>query len=288
MSPRKRWPPGTVFSLPLDEERVGYGEVAWTSRYAHCFAIFAEAYPRHQQVPVERVVGGRLAFLGRSTDALLLHGRWQVVGHREIDATTYPLPAYKAELAPGVFEVSDFMDTQRRRATAEEAEKLPPRSSRSPIGFEHLLRALHGLEEWRARDERFRPVPEHLTSAALFPSALLSPADPAEDPGEDEHGVTTHLPLSGGDWGDEDERASLHELEARLEEAAEAIGAEHGGHELGGGEAVLFSTGPDADALLEVIRSSLEGFPVPAGAYAVKEYGTIGDPDYREERVPLP
>ena len=102
-----------------------------------------------------------------------------------------------------------------------------------------------------------------------------------------QHAVITYLPLSGDEHGSEDERAAVHELEARIEEAAAAIGAELDGDLFGGGEAVLYAYGPDADELLDAIRRCLEDFPVRPGAYAVKRYGAADDPDAREERVPL-
>jgi hypothetical protein len=103
----------------------------------------------------------------------------------------------------------------------------------------------------------------------------------------DEHCVITYLPLSDDGFGTEEERDAVHVLERRITEAVAAIGGEHDGDEFGGGEAALFTYGPDADALFDAIRGCLEGFDVRPGAYAVKRYGRADDPDTREERVPL-
>ena len=103
----------------------------------------------------------------------------------------------------------------------------------------------------------------------------------------DEHAVITHLPLSGDGFGTEDEREAVQALERRIEAAVGEIGGEHDGDEFGGGEAALYTYGPDADALLEAIRGCLEGFELRPGAYAVKRYGRAEDADTREERVPL-
>ena len=103
----------------------------------------------------------------------------------------------------------------------------------------------------------------------------------------DDHAVITHLPLSGDEFGSVEEREAVFALENRLVEAATRLGGEHDGNEFGGGEAVLYTYGPDADALLEAIRSSLGDFPVRPGAYAIKRYGRADDPNARQERVPL-
>ena len=99
--------------------------------------------------------------------------------------------------------------------------------------------------------------------------------------------MITHLPLSDDEHGTADEREAVFAIEDRLTEAAALLGGEHDGNEFGGGEAVLYTYGPDADALMEAVKSSLGDFPVRPGAYAVKRFGRADDPAAREERVPL-
>ena len=116
---------------------------------------------------------------------------------------------------------------------------------------------------------------------ALFGRKKNAPAP------SDAHAVITHLPLSGDEFGTTEERAAIFELEDKLVDAAAELGGEHDGNEFGGGEVVLYTYGPDADALLDAVRDALVGFPVADGAFAVKRYGRAEDTDAREERVPL-
>ena len=103
----------------------------------------------------------------------------------------------------------------------------------------------------------------------------------------DERAVLTHLPLSDDEFGTEDEREAVFALERRIERAVDEIGGEHDGNEFGGGEAVLYTYGPDADALFGAVRQSLGDFPVREGAYAIKRFGRVDAPEVREERVEL-
>ena len=103
----------------------------------------------------------------------------------------------------------------------------------------------------------------------------------------DQHAVITHLPLSDDEFGTGEEREAVFALEDRLTDAASALGGEHDGNEFGDGEAVLYTYGPDADALFEAVRSCLADFPVRLGAFAVKRYGRADDSNAREEHVPL-
>ena len=102
-----------------------------------------------------------------------------------------------------------------------------------------------------------------------------------------EHAVITHLPLSDDAHGTAEERQAVFALEDRMVEAAASVGGEHDGNEFGGGEAVLYAYGPDADRLFEALRPCLEGFGVRPGAYAIKRYGPAADASAREERVEL-
>jgi hypothetical protein len=54
-----------------------------------------------------------------------------------------------------------------------------------------------------------------------------------------------------------------------------------------GGEAMLYTYGPDADQLFDAIRECLRGFEVRPGAYAITRYGRADDPDARDGRVAL-
>ena len=99
--------------------------------------------------------------------------------------------------------------------------------------------------------------------------------------------MVTHLPLLHDEYGSADERKAVFAIEERIVEAAARLGGEHDGNEFGGGEAVLYTYGPDADALFEAVRSCLGDFPLRPGAYAVKRYGRADDPTAPEERVAL-
>jgi len=60
---------------------------------------------------------------------------------------------------------------------------------------------------------------------------------------------------SGQEHGTLEERDELFELEGKLEVALQAIGADHDGHEMGEGNILLFSYGPDPEKMWEVMES---------------------------------
>lgn len=171
MARRKRLRVGDVFTVPLDEERVGYGQIVYSSGHGnYYFAIFEEAHLRDEEPDLEEVVAGRLALLALSLDALLYHDHWQLVGHREVDADRLPWPAYKEAIAPGSFQIVDYTGQRGREATPGEVEMLPFRTVVAPIVVEDAYKALHGLADWDEAYDKLRPVSDDRTSAALLPS----------------------------------------------------------------------------------------------------------------------
>ena len=169
---RSRFQVGDIFTIPIDEDRVGYGQIVAPFRESggHFYlAVFDGAYRRDADPDLEAVVGEPLVLLALSMDALLVHGHWQVVGRREVDPNEIPFPAYKEGVSPpGTFNVVDYTGERRRRASDEETESLPFRSVVAPIRLEKALRALHGIEPWDDVYDALRPVNDDQTSAALL------------------------------------------------------------------------------------------------------------------------
>lgn len=99
--------------------------------------------------------------------------------------------------------------------------------------------------------------------------------------------VITHLLLSGDGFGSRAEVDAVFKVEECIEPAVDDLGGTHDGNEFGGGEAVLYTYGPDADELLIAIRACLESFDTRRGSYALKRYGEVEDLDAREVRVDL-
>jgi len=116
------------------------------------------------------VVAGDIALLALSMDALLHHGHWEVVGHREVDPALLPWPAFKEAVSPGEFHVVDHTGERRRPATAQESNEFPFRSVAAPIILERALQAIHGLADWDPQDDKLRPPAASLTEASAFGS----------------------------------------------------------------------------------------------------------------------
>lgn len=163
---------GDIFSVPIDDRRVGYGQIAASWGEGHYyFAVFEGVYSVDEQPEFDAVVSAPLLLLALSLDALLFHEHWRLVGHRDVDQAAIPFPAYKEGVSPpGTFDVVDYTGTRRRRATDLEVERLPFRKVVAPIRVEKAFRALNGTEAWDEAYDALRPVDAELIAAALLPA----------------------------------------------------------------------------------------------------------------------
>ena len=92
------------------------------------------------------MVGGRIALLALSGDALLYHGEWAIVGTAAVPPIDWP--TYKEAVAPDVWDAVDHTGTARRPVERSDADGLPIRSVVAPTRVQNAFRSLHGVGEW--------------------------------------------------------------------------------------------------------------------------------------------
>jgi hypothetical protein len=101
-----------------------------------------------------------------------------------------------------------------------------------------------------------------------------------------EQAVIIRLKLTDGAFGSSGEIAALQALEDEITSAVdEASVGEVDGNEVGNGEYVLYTYGPDADELYKVIAPILMSSPSAKGGQATIRYGDASDPSAGEMQV---
>jgi hypothetical protein len=177
---------GDIFTVPLDDGQVALGQVIGKYTKALYVIIFdLVASGRSVQTLNFSDVTAATPLLARMTfDARFRPGMWQIVGNSVPDQRRF-LPAFGhgSEDYDGV-HVTNFEGSKMRRATADEARRVPHLTIDSPMVLEKALRAHHGLEPWLPvyDDLRYRPTP---TSWELFGEPRPARADSAR--GAPEH-----------------------------------------------------------------------------------------------------
>lgn len=159
---------GDVFSVPIDDSRVGVGQVvAACGEGVHYLAIFDVVAVCPSEIDIELAVRARVIFLALSNDAKLYAGHWAVVGNAPV-ADGMPFPAWRMVYSmPDRVDVVDYTGTRRRPASEAEAELLPDETLVAPVRLEKALRAKHGIGLWKEAYSELAPD-ETMTTERLF------------------------------------------------------------------------------------------------------------------------
>lgn len=144
---RARLVVGDVFTVPIDAQRSGVGQVVGTyENDAYYFAIYDAVVT--DETPLPDPANCRILFLALSMDAKIFVGDWKVVGRQPVPADI-PLPAFKVAVGPDAkYYVENFDGTARRPASGDEVDYLPNRKVVAPVRLEKALQAKHGIRPW--------------------------------------------------------------------------------------------------------------------------------------------
>ncbi len=97
-----------------------------------------------------------------------------------------------------------------------------------------------------------------------------------------EQSLRLEFPLSDGQFGSKAEFAAMLALEGQVEQAiAAARVGELDGNEVGGGTFVVFTYGPDADALFRAVTPTLLASPHSSACTVILRHGPPGTPETR-------
>jgi len=151
----KRFEIGDIFRMSIDARRIGFGQIVGTyERDGYYFAVFEQPHDVNETVDLELVIGGEIALLALSFDALLDRGDWEVVGNLPPPPVQWPV--YREAIAPGVFEAVDYTGHDRRRIDGARRRRFRPAVSLRRYVSKRRFGALHGAAPWHEAFDRLR------------------------------------------------------------------------------------------------------------------------------------
>ena len=142
---RKKVSEGDLFELPAPDGRKGYGQIVISGDLLYV-VIFEGLF--EQGPPSCEDFAKKILLIGWTTDALIYHDRWKMVGTCP-DLRNIPFPNYKVKIENDIF-VTDFDGKPIRKATPVETDLLDFRGGYSPAVFQDCLFAHHGLANSQA------------------------------------------------------------------------------------------------------------------------------------------
>lgn len=141
---------GDVFTIPIDAETQGYGQIVKIpSKYDFIMIVFEGKWPLKQEVQLSQLVKRNILFFGFTTDTLLNLGRWNIIGNITSNLSCIIMPYYKVGFSPET-KLINYKVEVIRMATSEEDKLLPFHSSMSPMGYQKELQAYYGVIKWEA------------------------------------------------------------------------------------------------------------------------------------------
>lgn len=155
-----KWKKGDVFTIPIDEEYVGIGQIAEVIGVELYVVVFDGKHHLKELPSLSSAVEQPHLFASLTLDAKLHHGHWEVIGNTTEDLAAEELPWYKVRIN-GVMHVESCDKKTFRPATEEEEQVLRNRKTVAPVRLEKALQAEYGvIDSHPAYEElRCRPRP---------------------------------------------------------------------------------------------------------------------------------
>jgi hypothetical protein len=138
---------GDVFLIPLDESRVGLGQVVDVLPSELYLVAFAGSWPAYSPPIANDVIGREPRFATLSFDAKLWNGDWRIIGNTVENLPSIRLPLFKVRCT-GCVLVEKHDGSKSRLASTDEAQFLRYRSTVAPVRLENAVKADHGIADW--------------------------------------------------------------------------------------------------------------------------------------------
>jgi hypothetical protein len=142
--------PGDVFEFTVSDGRLGYGVIVLGGGVPYVIILKSLHATRPE---LTALCADEIALVGTTMDSLVYHGRWVVVYQGFPIPSRVPFPNWKVGTGAEV-RTTDFSGNLSWPMRADEIDLLDFKFSRSPIGYQTALEAMHGLAEWREDYEK--------------------------------------------------------------------------------------------------------------------------------------
>jgi hypothetical protein len=161
---------GDIFTIPIDDHTHGYGQIVKIpDRYSFIMIVFEGRWGNDEIITIDMIVQNKVLFLGFTTDALLYHGKWVIIGNSTLNLSSIVMPYFKLGLPLESQSLVNYNLHIIRPATSEEAKLLSYHSSASPIGYQKALQAYYGLIEYSFEPQfHYKHITETLSKLNLL------------------------------------------------------------------------------------------------------------------------
>jgi len=149
---------GDVFTIPIEDNAFGIGQIIYMPKDKHNFImiVFDRKYSSKEDVNFECLKDLKIIFLGYTVDAKLYHKDWEIIGNNTSNLSTVKFPCYKLGLPredyPDGARLVDYKGNVLANINKDIFDNLSYQYEVGPIRFQNALKAHFGLQEWIPED----------------------------------------------------------------------------------------------------------------------------------------
>ncbi|WP_336719161.1 Imm26 family immunity protein [Chryseobacterium mucoviscidosis] len=149
---------GDVFTIPIDNNEFGIGQIVYMPSHKHNFImiVFDKKYNLKEDVDFDSLKDLKILFLGYTVDAKLYHKHWEIIGNNLANLSSVKFPFYKLGLPnddyPDGARLVDHEGNVLASIDKYTFENLSYESEVAPIRFQNALKAHFGMQEWISDD----------------------------------------------------------------------------------------------------------------------------------------
>lgn len=146
---------GDVFTIPLDNNQFGFGQVvaSYDKRSGgFVIAIFNYKSDDISNVTISEICSKEILFLGFTFDAKIYHKDWTLIGNYIANIENIIMPYYRLGTPPEEIYIVNHKGECIKDIDEKTFYKLSYKTEIAPIRYENALKAYYGLQEWKEED----------------------------------------------------------------------------------------------------------------------------------------
>jgi hypothetical protein len=146
---------GDVFSIPLDGNEFGFGQVMSPyNKKSGGFMIGVFNYKASiiKNLDLNKLCSSELLFLGLTFDAKIYHNDWIVIGNHINNLDSIKKPYFKIGIMPNELYMVNYKGEIIKEITEDVFNNLMYLTEIAPIRYENALKAHFGLQDWKKED----------------------------------------------------------------------------------------------------------------------------------------
>lgn len=147
---------GDVFTIPLNENEVGFGQSVTEHKKTSggfVIAVFPFKRMKDETINIKDIVNTEPLFLGYTFDALLCDlPKWKIIGNYPDNIEDIKLPFNKLGTPPDDIYLIDITNSRIAEISEEVYKKLTHKTEIAPIRYENALKAYFKFKEWKEED----------------------------------------------------------------------------------------------------------------------------------------